>query len=100
MMRRSVLAAAIAVVPGIAGCGDEEDDSGNAAGGDDGAAAEGLTQGTAAKMAGVGISSPESNGWDRGGSAALDAAASAVGAEPTWLSNVTYDQASQTFDRL
>jgi basic membrane protein A len=99
MRRGSVLAIAAAVAIGLAGCGDSGDSSGGGAS-SDGAAAKDLKQGTAARIAGVGISSPESNGWDRGGSAALTAAAGTLGAKPTWLSNVTYDQASQTFDRL
>jgi basic membrane protein A len=102
MMRRSVLAIAAAAVIGLAGCGGDSADTGGSAAdsGGDAAPAEGLKQETAARIAGVGISSPESNGWDRGGSKALTAAAGEIGAEPTWLSNVTYDQASQTFDRL
>lgn len=98
MTRGPVLAIAAVVALGLAACGDSGDSSGSGA--SDGAAASGPKQETAARIAGVGISSPESNGWDRGGSAALTSAAETLGAEPTWLSNVTYDQASQTFDRL
>jgi basic membrane protein A len=100
MRRGSVLAIAAVLALGLAGCGSSSDSAGGTASHGDGATAAGLKQGSAARIAGVGISSPESNGWDRGGSAALTAVAGPLGAKPTWLSNVSYDQASQTFDRL
>jgi basic membrane protein A len=98
-MRRSVLVLAALAMLAVAGCGGDKGGAGAPAAGAGGAGG-GLKQGTAARIAGVGISSPDSNGWDRGGSKALTAAAGAIGAKPTWLSNISYDQASQTFDRL
>lgn len=60
----------------------------------------GPKQGTAAKIVGVGVSSPQANGWDRGGNAAFKSMASIIGAKPTWLPNIGYDKAPQIFDRL
>jgi basic membrane protein A len=83
----------------VTGCGSSSTSNGGDAA-SSGGGGKGPKQGSAERIAGVGISSPDSNGWDRGGSKALNAAAAAIGAKPTWLSNISYDQASQTFDRL
>lgn len=111
MKRGSVVALAVVAMLALVlpACGDTNGGGSggtatSASGGTETSGGEGTANGpkqeTAARMAGVGISSPDANGWDRGGSKALDAAAQVIGAKPIWLSNITYDEASQTFDRL
>jgi basic membrane protein A and related proteins len=51
-------------------------------------------------VADFGIASPQTSDWDKGGSLGLVAAAKALSAKPTWLSNIAFDQAPQVIDRL
>jgi len=60
----------------------------------------GPSQGSAGKIAAIGVSTPTANGWDRGGNAAFKKMAAIIGAKGTWLSNIGYDKAGQVFDRL
>jgi basic membrane protein A len=62
--------------------------------------AAGPGEGKAGKIAGVGVSTPQANGWDRGGFAGFQSMSKIVGAKGTWLSNISYDKAPQIFDRL
>jgi basic membrane lipoprotein Med (substrate-binding protein (PBP1-ABC) superfamily) len=57
-------------------------------------------QGKMSGIADFGIASPQTSDWDRGGNLALMGAAKALGAKPTWLSNISFDQAPQVIDRL
>ena len=60
----------------------------------------GPPQGKQSGVADFGIASPQTSDWDKGGAAALAAAAKTLGAKPTWLSNISFDQAPQVIDRL
>jgi basic membrane protein A and related proteins len=83
------------------GCGDDSDNGdGGGGGGGSSDAGEGPPQGEQAKMAAFGITSPETSRWDEQGKLAFEQAADVLGAEATWLSNIAFDQAGQTLDRL
>jgi basic membrane protein A len=82
----------------LSACGDDDDNGGGGGGGGD---ASGPPQGKdVEKMAAFGIAAPETNRWDAGGKEAFEQAAKTVGAQPTWLSNIAFDQAPQVLDRL
>src|SRR5437879_5932945 len=57
-------------------------------------------EGTIPKMADFGLLAPETNNWDKGGHDAFVKAAAVLNASPTWLSNISFDQAPQVIDRL
>src|SRR5579884_2047706 len=60
----------------------------------------GLPQGKVASIADFGIASPQTSDWDKGGYQALKSIAKLLGAKPTWLSNISFDQSPQVIDRL
>ena len=62
--------------------------------------ASGPPQGKQSGIADFGIASPQTSDWDKGGASALATAAQKLGAKPTWLSNISFDQAPQVIDRL
>jgi basic membrane protein A and related proteins len=96
----------LAFAIGLSACGGDDDEGGGGNGGgssQDGGSSDagGPPQGDdVQKMAAFGLTSPEVNRWDEGGKAAFEEAAATVGAEPTWLSNIAFDQAPQVLDRL
>jgi basic membrane protein A len=97
----ALLMAAFALA--VTGCGDDDKSSngGGGGGGSDSAdTGSGPPQGKQAKIAAFGITAPETSRWDEQGKAAMEKAAGVLGAEPTWLSNIAFDQAGQTLDRL
>ncbi len=65
-----------------------------------GASSAAPPQGKMSGVADFGIASPQTSDWDKGGNLALTAAAKALAAKPTWLSNISFDQAPQVIDRL
>jgi basic membrane protein A len=92
-----ILVAAMGAV--ATGCGDDDSDTGGQAAqsGSD----SGPPQGSEVKkIAAFGVNSPETNNWDKGGDGALRKAADLLGAQPTWLSNIAFDQSPQVFERL
>ncbi len=98
--RRGTVVALAALVAasftiGAVGCG-EDNKAGSSSNGDT-ASSE---QASIDKMAAFGLSSPEANRWDEGGNAAFEKAAGVLNADPTWLSNITFDQSPQLLDRL
>jgi basic membrane protein A len=60
----------------------------------------GPPEGKVDKVAAFGLLAPETNNWDKGGHDAFTNAAKVLGAKPTWLSNITFDQSPQVIDRL
>ena len=95
----ALLAAVFALA--VTGCGDDDDAGGGGGGGGESAdTGSGPPQGKQGKIAAFGITSPETSRWDEQGKLAFEKAASVLGAEPTWLSNIAFDQAGQTLDRL
>ena len=97
-----LLALLVAVLAlAMAGCGDDSDEGGGGGGGGGGSdAGSGPPQGEQGKIAAFGITAPETSRWDEQGKLAMEKAAEVLGAEPTWLSNIAFDQAGQTLDRL
>jgi basic membrane protein A len=91
-----IVLVALALV--VAGCGDDDDDGGG--GGGNGSSDSGLPQGSVDKIAGFGLQAPGTNPFDKGGDEGLTAAASVLGAEPTFLANITFDQSPQVIERL
>jgi basic membrane protein A len=95
----ALLMAAFALA--VTGCGDDEKDGGGGGGGSDSAdTGSGPAQGKQGKIAAFGITSPETSRWDEQGKLAMEKAADLLGAEPTWLSNIAFDQSGQALDRL
>ncbi|HEV7844954.1 MAG TPA: BMP family ABC transporter substrate-binding protein [Thermoleophilaceae bacterium] len=97
----ALLMAAFALA--VTGCGDDDKSSsggGGGGGGDSADTGSGPPQGKQAKIAAFGITSPETSRWDEQGKLAMEKAAGVLGAKPTWLSNIAFDQAGQTLDRL
>ena len=93
MRRRFAAVIAVGVLLGVAGCGSS--DSGGSTSADNSSSGKTLD-----KVANFGISSPQASRWDEGGKAAFEEAAGVLEASPTWLSNITFDQAPQVIDRL
>jgi basic membrane protein A len=87
----TVAVALMGVVALGAGCG---------GGNDNGGGGSGLPEGSVDKIAGWGLQAPETNPFDKGGHDGLFKAASVLGAKPTWLSNITFDQSPQVIERL
>jgi basic membrane protein A and related proteins len=92
----------------VAACGSDSNESASSSSGGETTSSgdsttkneSGLPQGKVAKIAAFGITAPETSRWDLGGKAAMEKAAGVLGAEPTWLSNISFDQSPQLLDRL
>jgi basic membrane lipoprotein Med (substrate-binding protein (PBP1-ABC) superfamily) len=102
LSRRLLVLVVALVVAGaalaVAGCGGDDDSA--SSGDSGGGGGSGPAQGSVAKMAGFGLSSPEASRWDQGGKAAFEKAGTTLGAETSWLSNIPFDQSPQLLDRL
>jgi basic membrane protein A len=95
---RRVLAAvlAVATVLVVAACGS----SSSSSSGSSGSNGSSLPQGPVKTVAAFGVGSPQTSPFDKGGYDGLHQAASLLGATPTWLSNISFDQSAQVIQRL
>lgn len=89
-----------------AGCGSSNDKSSSGSGSSSSSSStsastnSGPPQGSISKIAGWGLQSPGTNPFDKGGHDGLFKAAELLGAKPTFLSNITFDQSPQVIERL
>lgn len=103
---RSALAAVVivALLLVAVGCGSSSSSSsaGSSTGtsGSSSSSSSGPPQGSVSGVAGFGVGSPQTSPFDLGGYTGIQQAATILHAKPTWLSNISFDQASQAIDRL
>jgi basic membrane protein A len=98
---KRVLAAvfSVAAVLVVAACGSS---SSSSSGGSNasGSSSSGPPQGSVKSVAAFGTNSPQTSPFDAGGYQGLNEAATTIGAKPTWLSNISFDQSPQVIQRL